>query len=199
MKASTKSNLEIIGLTTREILLSFVDSVAWFYAQHHTFRRSAREYLEERDIERGEFFERIAYLKRMGYIKTFVEQKEKYIELTAKGIEKAKNFFIDDLEIKHPKGWDGKWRVVIFDIAEEKRHHRDVFREKIEQLGFIQIQKSVYAYPFECTREISFVAEILDIEKEVTIMVAEIIQGEENIINLLLKNNVLTKNDLKNK
>jgi len=199
MKASTQANLEIAALTGREILLSFVDSIAWFYAQHHTFRRSAREYLEDRSIERSQFFDRIYYLKRHGYIKTYVEQKEKFIELTPKGIAKAKNIFIDELQISRPEKWDGKWRVVIFDIAEEKHRNRDIFRQNLERLGFELVQESVYAYPFECTREISFISEILGIEKEVLIMISEIIQGEENLIDHLLAKKVLTNNDLKNK
>jgi len=199
MKASTKANLEIVKLTSKEILLSFVDSVAWFYEQDHTFRRSAHEYLENRSVERSNFLDRVRYLKRHGYIKTFVEEKENYIELTAKGIKKAKTVYIDELQIERTPTWDGKWRVVIFDIAEEKRHQRDIFRQKLYELGFVQIQMSVYAYPFECTREISFITEILGIEESVTIMISEIIQGEENIIDSLLEKNILTKKDLINK
>lgn len=199
MKATTKANLAIAGLASREILLSFVDSIAWFYAQHHTFRRSAREYLDDRDVERGEFFERVRYLKRQGYIKTYVENKEKFIELTAKGVAHAKNIFIEDLKIPKPEKWDGKWRVVIFDIPEENRHHRDVFREKLINMGFIQIQKSVYVFPFECAREVSFIAEILKIEKEVTILISEIIQGEDKIIDQFIHQKLLTLNDLKEK
>jgi len=197
MKASTKANLAIAGLTTKEILLSFVDTIAWFYAQHHTFRQPARKYLEERSIERGEFFERIAYLKRRGYIKTFVEKKEKYIELTPKGIEKARNAFIDELKIEHKEKWDGKWRVVIFDIAEVEKTSRDRFRMQLERLGFIQIQKSVYAYPFECAKEVSFIVETLGLDGEVTIMISDIIQGEEEIIDYFLDQNILDKKDLK--
>lgn len=40
--------------------------------------------------------------------------------------------------------WDGKWRIVIFDIPEEKRVIRNLFRRNLKKWGFKQLQKSVW-------------------------------------------------------
>jgi CRISPR-associated endonuclease Cas2 len=194
-----KSDLEIAKLTTKHLLLSLFDLIAPSYLATRTFRRPIKKYLEQRIIDHATFFQRIQYLKRQGYIETFVEGKEKYVELTAKGKKRANELLIEDLEINRPPKWDKKWRVVIFDIPEDKKHNRDIFRERLINLGFIQIQKSVYVYPFECAQEIAFVSNYLLVQKYVTIMIAEIIQGEEKIVNEFLESNILKIADLKSK
>ncbi|MEK7609235.1 MAG: hypothetical protein AAB476_02040, partial [Patescibacteria group bacterium] len=46
--------------------------------------------------------------------------------LTESGKKKVITFNIDTMEIKKPKTWDKKWRLVIFDIPEKKSTARDV-------------------------------------------------------------------------
>jgi DNA-binding transcriptional regulator PaaX len=51
--------------------------------------------------------------------------------------------------------WDGKWRVVIFDIRETRRSRRDWLRRELVQIGFIRLQNSVWATPYPCEEFIS--------------------------------------------
>lgn len=50
--------------------------------------------------------------------------------------------------------WDGKWRVVMFDIKEKKRYHRDFIRKFLLDLGFGMLQKSIYITPFPVIEEL---------------------------------------------
>lgn len=50
------------------------------------------------------------------------------------------------------KKWDGKWRIVVWDIPEKRRQARDLLRFKLKQLGFIQWQKSMWATKIDCTK-----------------------------------------------
>ncbi len=43
------------------------------------------------------------------------------------------------------KVWDGKWRIVVFDIPEKYKPTREMLRRYLYELGFSQIQKSVFA------------------------------------------------------
>lgn len=192
-----KQDLEIIKLTSKEILLSFFDLVAPSYSTSRVYRQSINKYLEQRSIDRSNFLDHLKYLKRRKYIQIVVEGKEKYIELTPKGIKHSNTLKFDTLAIKHTAKWDQKWRVVIFDIPEKSHYNRDLFRDSLKRMGFIQIQKSVYAYPFECTKEITFLSEMLNIKKFVTTMISEIIQGEERIIQYFLEEKILQSTDLK--
>ena len=193
-----KHQKEIIKLTAGEILSSLFDLATPFFEASPLYRKSTKKYLRQRQIERELFFNKINYFKKMGYITTLIENKEKFIELTPKGHNYLKKISIEKIKIIRPAKWDGKWRIIIFDIKEKSRNSRDALRWKLKQLDFYQIQKSVYVYPFECTDEIAILTERLAITDSVIIMISEIIQGEEKIINFFLDNNILTKNDITN-
>ncbi len=92
--------------------------------------------------------------------------------LTDKGKEKIITFNIDNLEIKKPKIWDKKWRIVIFDIPEKKRQARDVLREALKRMNFYELQKSVFIHPYPCQDEIDYIVEYYDIRLYVRILTA---------------------------
>jgi len=192
-----KYQKEIAKSVAKEILLSIFDMAVPFFQSSHLYRKSASQYLLERAGERSELLEKIRYWKRMGYVTVFIENKEKYFELTPKGHKYLKQKDKTKVVIPRPNHWDGKWRIVIFDISEKLRASRDALRSKLAELGFFQIQKSVYVYPFECTEAISLLSKRYFIENSVLIMISEIIQGEEKIIELFLGKGILNDSDLK--
>ena len=50
---------------------------------------------------------------------------------------------------KHKKAkWDQKWRVVMFDFPEEESPLRLELRRTLVDIGFVQVQLSVYAFPY---------------------------------------------------
>lgn len=51
---------------------------------------------------------------------------------------------------QRPKRWDGLWRVLIFDVPETRRRDRNVLRKTLHNLGFVPLQESVWAYPYDC-------------------------------------------------
>ncbi len=85
------------------------------------------------------------------------------IALTEKGKQKIIIFNADNLTIKKPNSWDGKWRMVIFDIPESKKKARNTLRQKLTDLGFYNLQKSIFVYPFNCLDEIEFLIELFKI------------------------------------
>jgi DNA-binding transcriptional regulator PaaX len=44
--------------------------------------------------------------------------------------------------------WDGKWRIVLFDVPETKRPIRDYLRGVLKRLGFKEFQRSMWAWPY---------------------------------------------------
>ena len=93
-------------------------------------------------------------LKKQGLIDFHNKGGQIYIQLTEKGKRKAGWMQINNLEIKKPKIWDKKWRMVMFDIAQIKRESREALRGKLKQLGFFLFQKSVWVIPYDCDKEI---------------------------------------------
>lgn len=92
------------------------------------------------------------------------------IILTEQGIKKALRYNIDTISIREPKKWDGKWRLVVFDIPEKMKKAREALRDKLRKLGFYQLQKSVFVFPFACHDEINFIVEFFELRPHVRIM-----------------------------
>ncbi len=105
------------------------------------------------------------YLKRRNLIRLQNEGHDVLISLTAEGKKRAGKYQINDLIIERPKKWDGKWRMVIFDIPNASGLVRNVFRGKLREFGFYPLQKSVWAFPFDCEEEISFLRDFLGADK----------------------------------
>lgn len=100
------------------------------------------------------------------------------IILTDKGKKKALTYELDKMEIKKPKKWDGKWRIVLFDIPETHKKERDAFRYRLKQLGFFEYQKSVFVHPYDCKNEIDYIIEFWFIRKYVRFIVADSLDNE---------------------
>ncbi len=48
------------------------------------------------------------------------------------------------------KKWDGKWRIITFDIPEKMRSVRNDIRTILKRAGFIQLQHSTWIFPHDC-------------------------------------------------
>ena len=130
---------------------------------------------------------RLKEIVREFYQEKLVDYREKEdgiieIILTEKGKLKALRGKIDELEIRIPKTWDNLWRVVIFDIPEKKRRARGALRNKLKELGFVELQKSVFIFPYECKEEIEFIVEVFNIRKYVRYLVVKEITNEEELL-----------------
>ncbi|MFH1990627.1 MAG: hypothetical protein ABIJ19_02110 [Patescibacteria group bacterium] len=83
--------------------------------------------------------------------------------LTDNGKDRILRYEIDKIEIKKPTHWDNLWRMVIFDIPEDKKSGRNALNAKLKELGFYPMQKSVFVHPYECKDEIDFIMELFEL------------------------------------
>lgn len=93
--------------------------------------------------------------------------------LTVDGKRKVLKYDLEKIEIKKPSRWDGLWRIIMFDIPENKKIARNALGFKLRKLGFYPLQKSVYAHPFDCKDEIDFIAEIFEVKPYVRFVLAK--------------------------
>lgn len=71
--------------------------------------------------------------------KGLVEKKKSGFQITKLGLKTVKDF-----QEKEEKQWDGKWRIIMFDIPEKKRESRNWLRWQLISLEYKPIQKSVF-------------------------------------------------------
>lgn len=101
--------------------------------------------------------------------------------LTPEGRRRARLFRGRDIEIARPSHWDGQWRIVLFDIPEEKKSLRDVFRRHLQKIGFQEFQKSVFIFPYECEREIDSLVKLYEAEKYFRFILATRVSHERSL------------------
>lgn len=97
--------------------------------------------------------------------------------LSDKGKIKALTYRFQDMRVKETS-WDGKWRVVIFDIPEKIKQGRNALREKLKELGFYELQKSIFVFPYECKDEIYFIIEFFNLKKYVRYGIFDFIDND---------------------
>lgn len=100
------------------------------------------------------------------------KNRKQYLKITNKGRKQLVEFNIDTVEIKKQK-WDGCFRLVMFDIPEIQQIARRALRDKLKEIGFIKIQKSVWASPYECKNEIDFITTVYGVERFVNYAVVK--------------------------
>lgn len=113
--------------------------------------------------------------KKKGYLKeTENDNKEKTLQLTTKGRIKIYKFLDQDT-----KTWDGKWRILFFDIPEKEKIKRNFFRRKLKEMGFKRYQLSAWISPFDYADEIDVLIAELNIDHYVQYIIGESIKGKE--------------------
>ena len=103
------------------------------------------------------------------------------IEITEKGKRRLLEYDFENIELKSTKR-DGKWRLIIFDIPEDKKRSRDAFGKKLLQLGFLRLQDSVFVSAYPCKNEIDFLTNFLEISDYITLVVLDKIERGEQLI-----------------
>jgi DNA-binding transcriptional regulator PaaX len=99
------------------------------------------------------------------------------MKLTDRGKTKVLKYRFEEMKINRPQ-WDSKWRLVVFDVPEKIRSGRDALREKLRNLGFHELQKSVLVFPYECRDEIDFLVEFFELRRYVRYGVLESIDND---------------------
>jgi transposase len=110
----------------------------------------------------------------------FVERNgRKYLELTTPGREVlASAQQRAALLQRASRRWDGRWRMIIFDIPEKYRKTRDKLRGTLRSLGFIQLQGSVWVYPYDCEEVVALVKSELHVGASVLYTIVEKIESD---------------------
>lgn len=101
-----------------------------------------------------------------------------YIKITSAGRKQLCRYQLGNLKIEKPKHWDGKWRVIIFDIKEFRRAGRDHFRRGLERFGFKKLQNSVWILPYDCEELILLLKSNLGFGREVLYLTVERLEND---------------------
>ena len=122
-----------------------------------------RKAMKDKEINSRTISQALYYAKKRKLIKFEKEVDKTTMVLTEKGRKRKLQYDWENIKIPKSDKWDGKWRLLMFDIPSKQKGLSDGFRYKLTRLGFIQFQKSVWIYPYPCENEIDFIAEALGV------------------------------------
>lgn len=103
-----------------------------------------------------------------GYVQEKIVNGQKKFILTIKGKLKY-----ESLKENNNKKWDGKWRIVSFDIYEKNRKKRGLLRKELRTYGFQMLQQSIWVYPYPCDEYVALLKSDLSFGKNVQYMLVE--------------------------
>lgn len=138
----------------------------WKNINKYSFRRSFQRLSQEKLIEERKMLN--------GSFK---------LTLTKEGKRQAKtiSLFGSSIRFRKPRCWDGKWRIVLFDIPEKDRTFRDILREHLRALEFFKLQHSVFISPYPFEKPILELVALYEAEPYVRVISAYKIDNEYKI------------------
>jgi len=125
------------------------------------------------DIPRG-----VRRLVERGFVRIQKRKNEEILTLTPKGEDLLAKLTQRRFASKKPKQWDKKWRIVIYDIKEERKRMRRSLRESLVYFGFVPVQKSVWVYPYPCEDLLVMIKADFRIGKEVLYLVVDKLEND---------------------
>lgn len=102
-------------------------------------------------------------LKRQGLAHISQDGQRFSFTLTPAGIHRLQEHLIDELAIPAPAKWDGKWRVITFDVPVRFSKQRTYFTQKLQALDCFMLQRSFWIHPYPCFEQVEKLAGHLNI------------------------------------
>lgn len=120
-------------------------------------------------------------LQERGFVMIKTRDGSRDILITKKGEALLARLTLQDVRLKRPKKWDGRWRIVIYDIPDKRKTSRDRLRMMLAAAGFVYLQNSVWVYPYDCEDIVTLLKVDAVLQKEVLYIVAEEVEGAREL------------------
>ncbi|MDP1690298.1 MAG: CRISPR-associated endonuclease Cas2 [bacterium] len=120
-------------------------------------------------------------LAAKGLITFEKREGKRYARVTEAGEQLLELESMRDKSKTRPKRWDGRWRVVLFDIPERRRKVRNQLRIFMQEYGFVRLQDSAWIYPYDCEDLIALAKANFRIGVDALYMIVEQLERDEHL------------------
>lgn len=127
-------------------------------------------------VPRGRQGEYIASARRKLKREGLLVERDGFLRLTPKGLKHLNN--LTPQMAARLKRWDGKWRILIFDIPEKRRMTRNRIRSLLRGSGFIRIQDSVWLYPDPCEEFVALIKAHCRVGRDMLYLIVDTLEGD---------------------
>lgn len=118
-------------------------------------------------------------LEKQKLVSTRVEKGQQVVEITTAGHKQILKYTLNEMTIPQPHTWDGRWRLVTYDVPNQFNNLRNTIAEYLNLWGFYPLERSVFLHAYPCEREISFLREYLGAGRYVRIFSVSKIENDQ--------------------
>lgn len=121
----------------------------------------------------------VSRMMKQGWLESEKKGNKSYYFLTTRGLVRMEEAAIRIFKVM-PNEWDGKWRMLMYTIPEEKRQVRDELRKELLWSGFGSFSNGCWISPNNLEKEVESLIEKYDIKNYVDFFIADYKGPQEN-------------------
>ncbi len=121
----------------------------------------------------------VSRMVKQGWIQSEKQGNKSYYFLTDRGVQRMDEAANRIYKMK-PNEWDGKWRILMYTIPEDKRQLRDDLRKELLWSGFGSFSSGCWISPNDLEKQINRLIEKYDIDEYVDFFISEYKGPKEN-------------------
>ena len=109
---------------------------------------------------------------KQGWLQSERQGNKSYYFLTPRGEARVEEAASRIYKLK-PNNWDGKWRMLMYTIPEEKRQIRDELRKELLWSGFGSFSNGCWISPNDLAKEVRVIIKKYEIQDYVDLFISE--------------------------
>lgn len=121
----------------------------------------------------------VSRMVKQGWIQSEKQGNKSFYFLTDRGVQRMDEAANRIYKMK-PNEWDGKWRILMYTIPEDKRQLRDDLRKELLWSGFGSFSSGCWISPNDLEKQINRLIEKYDIDEYVDFFISEYKGPKEN-------------------
>lgn len=106
------------------------------------------------------------------------ENRRQIVKITNAGRRRILKASLDELAVEKPRHWDGKWRLISYDVPKYSESLRNLFRDYLRAWGFYPLQESLFLHAYPCFKQVEFLREYLGISENVRFFIVSRIEND---------------------
>lgn len=115
----------------------------------------------------------IKQLANRGEISLRESENHEYAQITGQGRHKLRSLLLgDDNQILN-QSWDGKWRIALLDVDEDRKDLRNALRYILKKARFVKLKNSVWISPYPLEHFLAEMKKDLNLTDEMMVITAD--------------------------
>ena len=102
------------------------------------------------------------------------------VKISDRGKKEVLKYKLEEFKPK-TGNWDGKWRLVFFDVSTKNNRKRDQLRLYLKNLGMKQMQGSVWVSPYDVFSEVRYLREIIEVPHVIKLAEVSYLENSEEL------------------